>query len=284
MRPNNEGGVPRRDYFAATRGFLLSEIAKRVDPQGRNIGQIIEDEIAKPLGITRQQLRASGGKAFFLVSARLHTRFIPPGIQDPNHDPIMPYFARMKTSSLIRSGVAKLLLADVHPLVHPVERAVFKDLFTPTSPLALSIQHGIVMGDVFAGPEVYTPNMPVFYKQSVTSAGILTNSRWGKEWRGFSQRLVNANLSLSRSAAGKILAAIANYGELDGIQVLKKETVEKMLANTVRSPPATSPLLKNIDYSQGGVAILTNEVMAHYGCASHAGVMASDSEVIAGWL
>jgi len=60
MRPNNEGGVARRDYHAVTRGLLLNEIVKRVDPQHRTIGEMMEQELAKPLGVNHEQFRATG--------------------------------------------------------------------------------------------------------------------------------------------------------------------------------------------------------------------------------
>jgi CubicO group peptidase (beta-lactamase class C family) len=40
----------RRDYHALTRGWVLSELVRRVDPQKRTLGEFIEQEIATPLG------------------------------------------------------------------------------------------------------------------------------------------------------------------------------------------------------------------------------------------
>ena len=41
----------RREYHFITRGFLLQEIVRRVDPQRRTIGKFVEEEIATKLKI-----------------------------------------------------------------------------------------------------------------------------------------------------------------------------------------------------------------------------------------
>ena len=42
---NPDGSETRRAYHAFTRGWILNEIVRRVDPQTRTIGEIIENEI-----------------------------------------------------------------------------------------------------------------------------------------------------------------------------------------------------------------------------------------------
>ena len=42
---NPDGSETRRAYHAFTRGWILNEIVRRVDPQGRTIGEIMENEI-----------------------------------------------------------------------------------------------------------------------------------------------------------------------------------------------------------------------------------------------
>ena len=51
--PSHEPGTERH-YHAFTRGIIINEIVRRVDPQGRTIGQFIRDEITKPLNIDKQ--------------------------------------------------------------------------------------------------------------------------------------------------------------------------------------------------------------------------------------
>ena len=41
----------RRGYHAVTRGHILSCLLQRVDPQGRTVGQFVQQEIAPKLGI-----------------------------------------------------------------------------------------------------------------------------------------------------------------------------------------------------------------------------------------
>ena len=40
----------RRNYHAMTRGWVVNELFRRVDPQGRTLGEYLQDEIARPLG------------------------------------------------------------------------------------------------------------------------------------------------------------------------------------------------------------------------------------------
>ncbi|CAG8829671.1 4025_t:CDS:2, partial [Gigaspora margarita] len=46
-QPHAFDGVPLRAYHAATRGWYLNEIVRRVDPKHRTIGQIVSEEILK---------------------------------------------------------------------------------------------------------------------------------------------------------------------------------------------------------------------------------------------
>ena len=40
-----------REYHALTRGWVINEIVRRVDPQGRTMGQILRQEIQEPMGL-----------------------------------------------------------------------------------------------------------------------------------------------------------------------------------------------------------------------------------------
>lgn len=44
----------RRDYHALTRGWILNEIVRRVDPKGRTIGEFLREEISTPLGLQEE--------------------------------------------------------------------------------------------------------------------------------------------------------------------------------------------------------------------------------------
>ena len=45
-----KGTGKRREYHAVTRGWIANEIFRRVDPEGRTIGEFIRQELANPLG------------------------------------------------------------------------------------------------------------------------------------------------------------------------------------------------------------------------------------------
>ena len=40
-----------REYHAITRGFILQEIFRRVEPTGRSIGQFLREYVFEPLGV-----------------------------------------------------------------------------------------------------------------------------------------------------------------------------------------------------------------------------------------
>ncbi len=44
-----KGGRSRREYHAITRGWIVNELFRRVDPEGRTIGEFLEEEIRRPL-------------------------------------------------------------------------------------------------------------------------------------------------------------------------------------------------------------------------------------------
>jgi len=45
-----EGGS-RREYHAITRGWIINEVFRRVDPDGRTVGEFLREEISKPLQV-----------------------------------------------------------------------------------------------------------------------------------------------------------------------------------------------------------------------------------------
>lgn len=46
-----EGEGSAREYHAVTRGWIINEIFRRVDPDGRTIGEFLRDDISKPLEV-----------------------------------------------------------------------------------------------------------------------------------------------------------------------------------------------------------------------------------------
>ncbi len=45
-----EGEGNQREYHAITRGWIANEVFRRVDPEGRTMGQFLREEVSKPLG------------------------------------------------------------------------------------------------------------------------------------------------------------------------------------------------------------------------------------------
>jgi CubicO group peptidase (beta-lactamase class C family) len=45
------GGRSKREYHAVTRGWIVNEVFRRVDPTGRTIGEFLRDDISSPLDV-----------------------------------------------------------------------------------------------------------------------------------------------------------------------------------------------------------------------------------------
>ena len=43
-----DGTVSKRSYHAQTRGLVLNEVIRRVDPQGRTLGEILRQDVGIP--------------------------------------------------------------------------------------------------------------------------------------------------------------------------------------------------------------------------------------------
>jgi CubicO group peptidase (beta-lactamase class C family) len=46
-----KGGSKKREYHALTRGWIVNEVFRRVDPRGRSIGEFLREEISRPLEV-----------------------------------------------------------------------------------------------------------------------------------------------------------------------------------------------------------------------------------------
>jgi hypothetical protein len=77
-----------RAYHAITRGWILNEICLRADPQKRTIGEFIRDEIARPLGISKE-LTLGTETIALLDSNRDHSLGSDRGVVPLKHTPII---------------------------------------------------------------------------------------------------------------------------------------------------------------------------------------------------
>lgn len=191
MQNNNVGGTPRRDYHAVLRGMLLSEIVQRADPQKRSLGRILEEEIAKPLGISRQQLRATG---------------VPKG-QD---DPVWPSIARIMPLSLVRSVVIPLFFGPLG-LARPfggLSGMIMPKFLEPGSAVLLSTMYSLKIEPLFTSPENFAFNKLEVLSKELTSANTLSNAK----------------------TVAKLLAMLVNGGQLDGVRVLDAKVLDQALS------------------------------------------------------
>ena len=54
-----DGSPSKRSYHAMTRGLILNEVVRRVDPQGRTMGQILREDVGVPgvrVGLTQDEM------------------------------------------------------------------------------------------------------------------------------------------------------------------------------------------------------------------------------------
>lgn len=217
MQHNNVGGGARRDYHALLRGLLLNQVAQRVDAQNRTLGQIIEQELATPLGVSADELVAAG-------------------LHDGPSDPRWARVAQMQTMTLLRAALIPMLVGPLG-LTRPLGGLtswIMPGTLDPTSPISLSTTSSLALGDLFAPPNENRMNSEAFIRAELTSGGVLTSAR----------------------ALGRLLGMVANGGELDGTRVLNAACVDAILANATGASLA-SAYMRNSEFTQGGVGHMT---------------------------
>jgi len=95
----------RRCYHGQTRGWVINELVRRVDPAGRTVGQILKEDLTDPLGLSqslRMGIPRSEQKQFNLTSLRDLPKFtglckfLPMlmGFLDPVTKEMFKYFAK----------------------------------------------------------------------------------------------------------------------------------------------------------------------------------------------
>jgi CubicO group peptidase (beta-lactamase class C family) len=221
MPSNNVGGSPRRDYHALLRGLLLSQIAQRADPRDRTLGQIIEEDVAAPLGVTPNELVANG---------------LRPGghAQDARYARVV----QMQPLSLLRAVLIPWVLGPLG-LAKPLggqTSIIMPGTLNPSSPVALSTTSSVDLGDLFARPSRFSSNLEPFLRAEITSGGVLTNAR----------------------SLGRILAMAANGGELDGVRVLQEEELDRALGDVRGAPEGSdSSFMQHAHFSRGGFGRIT---------------------------
>jgi CubicO group peptidase (beta-lactamase class C family) len=85
-----EGGSSKREYHAITRGWIVNEVFRRVDPSGRTIGEFLREDLSSPLeadvviGVKEQEMkrvsRVSALSFGYQLLQSLKPRFLGRGI------------------------------------------------------------------------------------------------------------------------------------------------------------------------------------------------------------
>eukprot|EP01125_Pyxidicula_operculata_P008033 TRINITY_DN2713_c0_g1_i2.p1 TRINITY_DN2713_c0_g1~~TRINITY_DN2713_c0_g1_i2.p1 ORF type:complete len:415 (-),score=74.65 TRINITY_DN2713_c0_g1_i2:194-1438(-) len=191
----------KRAYHAITRGFILNEIVKSVDPQRRSLGKILNEEVSKPLnatcfiGITKEMIH----RVFKLHELPIEYTVLKY---------LVPYFLGFGDP-----GVSKIIDLFMDENSYISRRVAF----------AKEDGHLVKLAD---------PEVPEALYTESPSVNAVCNAR----------------------SLGLILNMLANYGEVNGVRILKKETVESMLEIT--TPPILDGMINiNTTFTDGGYGL-----------------------------
>ena len=218
--PNMDSKEKPRQYHGLTRGFILAEIIRRVDPQNRFIGKFVHEEICVPLGVE-----------FY----------------------IGPIWNELN----VQKPIAPMTQADGDILSNAVFNALFA-IVGATVPLAEAI--GVIkpnIGTLIRDQidfNVYGKVTGAFAKIWSLDTNVNNNARWDPTWfnepnKGLHDAQIGSGngISAARNMA-KIAACISNGGEIDDVRILQPETVKMMLGGIVEKSMFGIPM----PFSRGG--------------------------------
>eukprot|EP00945_MAST-04E_sp_MAST-4E-sp1_P005702 g5702.t1 len=189
-----------RYYHGLTRGFILAELIRRVDPKHRFIGKFACDEICEPLGIK-----------FYIGSA-----WYEMGAQE-DIAPMEPYEIDVVSKVIRNAGLATL-----------------SGLMVPLASFGILNKGltGLVNG--FINLNVYGDLTNSYAKMWAMDTVVNNSARWDPTFfndpnPGLHQCTIPSGNGISSAAnMAKLSACIANGGELDGVRIFKRETIESM--------------------------------------------------------
>lgn len=115
------GQPARQFYHAVTRGLYSSEIVRRVDPQGRTLGQFFRAEVAEPLGLP----------LFIGITPEEQRRSRTMCLIGPHPSMIWKHLFQSCASS--RSMRARLMCGDPHDALEDWEAANLRNILSRTS-------------------------------------------------------------------------------------------------------------------------------------------------------
>jgi len=188
-------------YHGSTRGWIISQIVRKVDSKHRSLGQFIRDEINKPLDVE--------------VYVGL------PQEKEPRMIEMMPDPSIGQQLIIL----AKFLLGRLPPNIQKLTSEILNsDSFI--NRYAINTISGGVLNVV---------NTPEFHSIEMSSSNTISNAR----------------------SLGKIAGLLANGGEIDGVRLLNRKTLDEAI---VRDQPRfmDKMLFTNDSWTVGGFGDLSD--------------------------
>lgn len=188
----------KRQYHAMTRGLIVNEIVRRVDPQGRTVGEVLRDDVAEPLGLMSELVVGLPAALDHRVAPVWREKYekqfgealLPACMGGGRHPGIQKLGERGATATIA--------------MLMPVARHLMKPSITVED-----------LGDTKAGRRILRDVALLFNETAVRRA-----------------ELPSANGHCSARALAKVAACIAE-GSVEGKRLLSKEGIAQALADPV---------------------------------------------------
>eukprot|EP00040_Diaphanoeca_grandis_P030760 m.182561 g.182561 ORF g.182561 m.182561 type:complete len:568 (-) comp32121_c0_seq2:67-1770(-) len=201
-------GGHRRQYHPLTRGWIANEIAVRVDPQHRTIGEFVKQEIMAPLKLTEAS-EMSPNRFDFVI-----------GLPESDHHRVAPLTGEtsLTTWSVMQSFLMKRhRLTDVPPwwlfgwplfwLAFQIVQPFLPFFWTGSKPIVADEDSGAPLGK--------------------TVAEIFNDARVRK------MEIPSANGHANAATMAAVMNVIAAGGERDGVRLLSHDGYEKAMQGGV---------------------------------------------------
>lgn len=159
MRHNNIGRPTRRLYHAVTRGLILSEITRRVDPKNRSVGEILEQEFVSKMGFSPDtDLRQTG--------------------VDLEKEPGLAKQMCLSETMPVPPILSRLLLqpTGLVPALPGPALIMIREVGDPTTPFGKSVKYGVEMGEQIGPWQQFKPNTANYRANEISSAGTFAKA------------------------------------------------------------------------------------------------------------
>jgi len=195
-----------RGYHVTTRGQYLNEIFRRRDPKKRSIGQVLREEIAKPLNLS---MYMGLGTESPLMARRIFT-MEQSWFRHTLTETILPFLAAMAqhvTKDTVLWPVVSPLVLRLRT-IFPLEEPAFKSM------------RQAVFADSTFGRAIF------YYAEgkSGTPGPLQT-------WQALEYEDPSTNMLANAHSLAKLGQLILNGGELDGVRLLRNETLQLAMSD-----------------------------------------------------